>query len=114
VCPGAYPLLVGKFFSFQAEFDAFFAASGPAPRPGGGGVVLVLSPSQVRDALLPTGLPRESLRGVWELSDIDQDGALDADEFAVAMFLCRAALAGDPLPPALPINVIPPSKRNQF
>ena len=28
--------------------------------------------AQVKDALLPTGLPRESLRAVWELSDIDK------------------------------------------
>ena len=68
----------------------------------------------MREALLPTGLPREALRAVWELSDVDRDGALDADEFAVAMFLCRGALAGTPVPPSLPPDVVPPSKRNPF
>ena len=51
------------------------------------------------------------LRGVWELADIDGDGALDADEFAVALYLCRQAQAGAPLPTKLPADWVPPSKR---
>ena len=30
-----------------------------------------------------SGLPVETLGKIWELADIDKDGALDRDEFAV-------------------------------
>jgi len=97
---------------FQAEFDAAFQAACPAPRPGG--LPPALTPAQVKALLLPTGLAKESLRAVWELSDIDKDGSLDADEFAVAMYLCRLAQRGQPVPKVLPENVVPPAKRNPF
>ena len=73
-----------------------------------------LTPAQVKAALLPTGLPAASLRRVWELSDLDKDGMLDADEFAVALYLCRQAQGCAAVPAALPDNVVPPSKRNPF
>lgn len=52
------------------------------------------------------------LRQVWNLSDIDRDGQLDADEFAVAMHLTRESTAGRSLPPSLPTDVCPPAKRH--
>jgi len=101
------------FRVLQVEFDAHFTAAGPsAAAPGSSRPVL--SPTKVREALTRTGLAREVLRLVWELSDLDRDGALDADEFAVAMWLCRESLEGRPPPCKLPTNVIPPSKRNPF
>ncbi|XP_072628253.1 epidermal growth factor receptor substrate 15 isoform X6 [Canis lupus baileyi] len=48
---------------------------------------------------------------VWELSDIDHDGMLDRDEFAVAMFLVYCALEKEPVPISLPPALVPPSKR---
>uniref|UniRef100_A0A8B9PHY2 Epidermal growth factor receptor pathway substrate 15 n=1 Tax=Apteryx owenii TaxID=8824 RepID=A0A8B9PHY2_APTOW len=48
---------------------------------------------------------------VWELSDIDRDGMLDRDEFAVAMFLVYCALEKEPVPMSLPAALVPPSKR---
>ncbi|XP_058033999.1 epidermal growth factor receptor substrate 15 isoform X2 [Ahaetulla prasina] len=48
---------------------------------------------------------------VWELSDIDHDGMLDRDEFAVAMFLVYCALEKEPVPMSLPSALVPPSKR---
>ncbi|XP_041594301.1 epidermal growth factor receptor substrate 15 isoform X2 [Vulpes lagopus] len=48
---------------------------------------------------------------VWELSDIDHDGMLDRDEFAVAMFLVYCALEKEPVPMSLPPALVPPSKR---
>jgi len=97
---------------FKAEFDAAFQAAGPSGRSGG--LPPALSPVQVKALLMPTGLPKESLRAVWELSDLDKDGVLDADEFAVAMYLCRQAQNGEAVPKVLPDNVVPPSKRNPF
>ena len=41
---------------------------------------MILSASQV---LLNSKLPIDVLGRVWELADIDKDGMLDSDEFAV-------------------------------
>jgi len=65
----------------------------------------------VRPILERSGLPVDVLRQVWNLSDIDRDGNLDADEFAVAMHLAREATAGKTLAPVLPMEMVPPSKR---
>jgi len=64
-----------------------------------------------KDVLLDSGLDVAQLRLVWELSDIDRDGCLDADEFAVCQYLIRMAKAGRPLPASLPPNIVPPSKK---
>ncbi|KAJ8357680.1 hypothetical protein SKAU_G00204740 [Synaphobranchus kaupii] len=50
---------------------------------------------------------------VWDLSDIDKDGNLDKDEFAVAMHLVYRALEKEPMPSSLPPSLIPPSKRKK-
>jgi len=71
-----------------------------------------LSTKQARDVLVKTGLDREQLRQIWNLSDIDRDGLFDLDEYVVAMFLCDAVIEkGRPIPAELPSAVIPPSKR---
>lgn len=57
-------------------------------------------------------LPNSVLRRVWALSDLDGDGMLDRDEFAVAMFLIDHKLSGNDLPEKLPDRVIPPGKRS--
>uniref|UniRef100_W5MT32 Epidermal growth factor receptor pathway substrate 15 n=1 Tax=Lepisosteus oculatus TaxID=7918 RepID=W5MT32_LEPOC len=51
---------------------------------------------------------------VWELSDIDRDGMLDRDEFAVAMYLVYRALEKEPVPMSLPAPLVPPSKRKKW
>ncbi len=48
---------------------------------------------------------------IWTLSDIDRDGYLDAEEFAVAMHLTRECAQGRPCPDTLPFDITPPSKR---
>uniref|UniRef100_H9G5V7 Epidermal growth factor receptor pathway substrate 15 like 1 n=1 Tax=Anolis carolinensis TaxID=28377 RepID=H9G5V7_ANOCA len=50
---------------------------------------------------------------VWDLSDIDKDGHLDRDEFAVAMHLVYRALEKEPVPSSLPASLVPPSKRKK-
>ena len=55
-------------------------------------------------------LPNSVLRRIWNLSDIDQDGMLDRDEFAVAMFLIDHKIGGNDIPDSLPDRLIPPSK----
>ncbi|EFR01342.1 EF hand domain-containing protein [Nannizzia gypsea CBS 118893] len=57
-------------------------------------------------------LPEEVLAHIWDLSDIDSDGQLSRDEFAVAMYLVRQQrTTKEPLPQTLPPNLIPPSMR---
>uniref|UniRef100_A0A8D0GUC6 Epidermal growth factor receptor substrate 15-like 1 n=1 Tax=Sphenodon punctatus TaxID=8508 RepID=A0A8D0GUC6_SPHPU len=58
-------------------------------------------------------LPLDILGRVWDLSDIDKDGHLDKDEFAVAMHLVYRALEKEPVPSVLPPSLIPPSKRKK-
>ncbi|CAM9451987.1 unnamed protein product [Chrysoparadoxa australica] len=70
-----------------------------------------LSAQSARVPLMNSGLPNDSLRIVWDLSDMDSDGMLDLEEFTVAMHLCSLAKGGAPLPEQLPQEVIPMSKR---
>ncbi|KAK2746236.1 hypothetical protein FQN57_003358 [Myotisia sp. PD_48] len=57
-------------------------------------------------------LPEEVLAQVWDLADIDSDGYLNKDEFAVAMYLVRQQrTTKEPLPLSLPPALIPPSMR---
>merc|ERR1719187_839854 len=66
---------------------------------------------QARSLLLQSGLPQQTLAGVWNLADVDKDGKLSCEEFILAMHLCEVAMKGEPLPPALPLNLVPPSLR---
>lgn len=56
-----------------------------------------------------SGLPEDVLAGIWDLADINSEGQLSKDEFAVAMYLIRQQRKGDQLPTTLPPNLIPPS-----
>ena len=72
-----------------------------------------LSTQKARDVLVKTGLSKDQLRLIWNLSDMDRDGLFDRDEYVVAMFLCDAVIQkGRPIPAELPASVVPPSKRH--
>lgn len=72
-----------------------------------------LSTQKARDVLVKTGLSKDQLRQIWNLSDMDRDGLFDHDEYVVAMFLCDAVIQkGRPIPAELPASVIPPNKRS--
>jgi epidermal growth factor receptor substrate 15 len=58
-----------------------------------------------------SGLPEDILAGIWDLADINSEGQLSRDEFAVAMYLIRQQRKGDQLPTILPPSLIPPSLR---
>ncbi|XP_060629472.2 epidermal growth factor receptor substrate 15 isoform X1 [Anolis sagrei] len=87
----------------KAKYDAIFDSLVP--------VNGLLSGDKVKPVLLNSKLPVDVLGRVWELSDIDHDGMLDRDEFAVAMFLVYCALEKEPVPMSLPPALVPPSKR---
>lgn len=60
-----------------------------------------------------TGLSEDILAQIWDLSDIDSDGQLSRDEFAVAMHLIKQCRAHpkQPLPATIPSGLVPPSMR---
>ncbi|KAG8223904.1 hypothetical protein J437_LFUL001984 [Ladona fulva] len=65
-----------------------------------------------KSAMLKSKLPNSSLSKIWKLSDVDKDGMLDADEFALAMHLIQIKLDGHDIPVELPSHLVPPSKRD--
>uniref|UniRef100_A0A8C9ST02 Intersectin 1 n=1 Tax=Scleropages formosus TaxID=113540 RepID=A0A8C9ST02_SCLFO len=70
-----------------------------------------LTGPQARTILMQSSLPQAQLASIWNLSDIDQDGKLTAEEFILAMHLIDVAMSGLPLPPVLPPDFIPPTFR---
>ncbi|XP_026556347.1 intersectin-1 isoform X2 [Pseudonaja textilis] len=70
-----------------------------------------LTGPQARTILMQSSLPQAQLATIWNLSDIDQDGKLTAEEFILAMHLIDMAMSGQPLPPVLSPEYIPPSFR---
>eukprot|EP00542_Grammatophora_oceanica_P018357 CAMPEP_0194028314 /NCGR_PEP_ID=MMETSP0009_2-20130614/2316_1 /TAXON_ID=210454 /ORGANISM="Grammatophora oceanica, Strain CCMP 410" /LENGTH=584 /DNA_ID=CAMNT_0038667665 /DNA_START=12 /DNA_END=1766 /DNA_ORIENTATION=- len=101
----------------EADEDHYWALQDSADRlkssfeklgPVGG----YLDTATAREVLVKTGLQKDQLRQIWNLSDIDRDGYFDHDEYVVAMFLVDAVVQkGRPIPKELPSSVIPPSKR---
>ncbi|KRZ28176.1 Epidermal growth factor receptor substrate 15-like 1 [Trichinella pseudospiralis] len=73
-----------------------------------------LSGEQVKPVLFNSGLSKNLLRKIWDLSDIDKDGHLDKHEMTVALHLVYRALENDPVPDVLPLSMIPPAKREQY
>ncbi|XP_078088902.1 intersectin-1 isoform X1 [Mustelus asterias] len=70
-----------------------------------------LTGPQARTILMQSSLPQAQLASIWNLSDIDQDGKLTAEEFILAMHLIDMAMSGQPLPPVLTRDLIPPTFR---
>ncbi|XP_034737587.1 epidermal growth factor receptor substrate 15-like 1 isoform X2 [Etheostoma cragini] len=89
----------------KSKFDGIFESLVP--------VNGLLSGEKVKPVLINSKLPLDVLGKVWDLSDIDKDGHLDRDEFAVAMHLVYRALEKEPVPALLPSALVPPSKRKK-
>jgi hypothetical protein len=67
--------------------------------------------SAAKAEMVKSKLPNSVLGKVWKLSDLDKDGMLDIDEFALSMHLINVKLDGHDLPAELPEHLVPPSKR---
>ncbi|XP_062250886.1 epidermal growth factor receptor substrate 15-like 1 isoform X2 [Platichthys flesus] len=89
----------------KSKFDGIFESLDP--------VNGLLSGEKVKPVLINSKLPLDVLGKVWDLSDIDKDGHLDKDEFAVAMHLVYRALEKEPVPALLPSSLIPLCKRKK-
>lgn len=76
-----------------------------------GGQEGLVSGAGARDVLLESGVQTDTLRTIWDLSDIDRDGYLDRDEFAVCWYLLNSAKKGQVMPSVLPPALMPPSKK---
>lgn len=67
--------------------------------------------------LSQSSLSEEALAQIWDLADINSEGRLTRDTFAVAMFLIRQQRSrrdgSNTVPTTLPPNLIPPSLRTQ-
>uniref|UniRef100_A0A3P9JQ32 EH-domain containing 3 n=3 Tax=Oryzias TaxID=8089 RepID=A0A3P9JQ32_ORYLA len=61
--------------------------------------------------MVKSKLPNTVLGKIWKLADIDKDGMLDDEEFALANHLIKVKLEGHELPSELPAHLVPPSKR---
>ncbi|XP_073415966.1 epidermal growth factor receptor substrate 15-like 1 isoform X1 [Dendrobates tinctorius] len=98
---GHWSVRIEEKSKFDGIFDSLLPVNG------------LLSGDKVKPVLMNSKLPLDILGRVWELSDIDKDGHLDRDEFAVAMHLVYRALEKEPVPTVLPQSLIPPTKRKK-
>ncbi|XP_072402144.1 EH domain-containing protein 1-like [Diabrotica undecimpunctata] len=64
-----------------------------------------------KSEMVKSKLPNSVLSKVWKLADVDKDGMLDDEEFALAMHLINIKIDGNDIPAVLPAHLIPPSKR---
>lgn len=93
----------------KAKYDQFFAGIDTV---GSG----YLDGEQAVKFFSDSGLPEDDLASIWDLADINSEGRLSRDEFAVAMYLIRQQRgrpSGSAIPAFLPAALIPPSMRNQ-
>lgn len=72
-----------------------------------------VSGTSAKAEMVKSKLPNSVLGKIWKLADVDKDGQLDADEFALAMHLINVKLEGHDLPVQLPEHLVPPSKRDK-
>jgi GTP-binding protein EngB required for normal cell division len=73
-----------------------------------------VSGEAAKGVLEKSKLDYETLGKVWNMSDMDKDGYLDEDEFAVTMHLCHQVMEGIDIGDTVAPNLIPPSKRALF
>ncbi|XP_035285989.1 EH domain-containing protein 3-like [Anguilla anguilla] len=70
--------------------------------------------ANAKKEMLKSKLPNTVLGKIWKLADIDRDGMLDDDEFALANHLIKVKLEGHELPDTLPPHLLPPSKKKSL
>ncbi|KAJ7470374.1 hypothetical protein FB451DRAFT_1253535 [Mycena latifolia] len=61
--------------------------------------------------MLESKLSGEDLAQIWDLADMNNDGKLTRDGFAIAWYLIQKKRNGVPIPASLPPSLIPPSLR---
>jgi hypothetical protein len=102
----AGPLEWAAVLEKKADYDMQFTGLGP--------VAGKVSGALCKNIMMESGLSTEVLRKIWQLADVDKDGALDADEFALALHLIAFVQKSGPekaLFNQLPSTLVPPGKR---
>lgn len=89
----------------KAQYEAIFRRWDPIHRG-------VLRGEQAREVFAQSNLPQQELAQVWSLSDTNNQGELNLDEFSVAMHLIFRRLAGDKIPQELPQELVPRSSKD--
>ncbi len=87
----------------RSKWDAIFRQLGPINGK--------ITGSVAKKEMIKSRLTNPVLAKIWRLADVDKDGLLDADEFALAMHLIHIKLDGFDLPEDLPEHLVPPSKK---
>lgn len=87
----------------RAKYDALFMQLSPVRGK--------ITGSVAKKEMVKSRLPNPVLAKIWRLSDVDKDGSLDRDEFALAMHLISVKVDGYDLPEELPDHLVPPSKK---
>ena len=93
----------------RKKYDGVFRSvlqselSGPVSEAGS------VSEAGARKLLQRSKISEAELDRVLELADLDRDGRLTLDEFAIAMHLVTKRTAGEPLPEILPTSMRPAS-----
>ena len=90
----------------RSKWDAIFRQLGPINGK--------ITGSTAKKEMIKSRLTNPVLAKIWRLSDVDHDGMLDSDEFALAMHLIHIKLEGFDLPEDLPGHLIPPSKKHRL
>ncbi|CAF0879110.1 unnamed protein product [Adineta ricciae] len=88
------------------EYDQVFASLSPQNGK--------ISGAAAKQEMIKSKLPNNVLGRVWKLSDIDKDGMLDIDEWALSQHLIKIKLDGHELPNALPDHLVPPIVANNI
>jgi EH domain-containing protein 1 len=88
----------------RTRWDAIFRQLGPINGK--------ITGSTAKKEMVKSRLNNPVLAKVWRLADVDGDGMLDSDEFALAMHLIHIKLDGFDLPDDLPKHLVPPSKKS--
>ncbi|XP_072750021.1 uncharacterized protein Eps-15 isoform X3 [Anoplolepis gracilipes] len=66
---------------------------------------------EIKDVFLQSGLPHPVLAHIWSLCDTCQNGKLNKEQFALAMWFIKQKLNGVDPPASLTSEMIPPSMR---
>ncbi|KAI7506393.1 UDP-glucose 4-epimerase [Hortaea werneckii] len=103
---GSVPWLVTQ--QEKTKYDQFFATI-DTQNTG------IINGEQAVRFFSDSRLPEDTLASIWDLADINSEGQLNRDEFAVAMYLIRQQRSTNPppLPAFLPPALVPPSMRQQ-
>ncbi|CAM9660089.1 unnamed protein product, partial [Hapterophycus canaliculatus] len=65
-----------------------------------------ITPAKATKTLSKSGLPRETLKRIWQMADVDRDEKLNKEQWVVAMHLVVCTTARKlPLPGKLPVRL---------